>query len=50
MTREKRKMGLANSILVAAALENDWELVLRDVNGFKWIASLRLLKPFDFRP
>jgi hypothetical protein len=43
-------MGLANSILVAAALENDWESVLRDVNGFKWIASLRLLKPFDFRP
>jgi predicted nucleic acid-binding protein len=43
-------MSLADSILFATALENDWELASRNVNDFKWVASLRLLNPFDFRP
>jgi predicted nucleic acid-binding protein len=47
---KQRKMSLADSILFATALENDWELASRNVNDFKWVASLRLLNPFDFRP
>ena len=40
---------LADSILAATALENDLELVSRNVDDFKWIAGLRLVNPFDFR-
>jgi predicted nucleic acid-binding protein len=48
--RQQRKMSLADSILAATALENDLELVSRNVDDFKWIAGLRLVNPFDFRP
>ena len=48
--RQQRKMSLADSILAAIALENDWELVSRNVDDFKWIAGLRLVNPFDYRP
>jgi toxin FitB len=48
--RQQRKMSLADSILAAIALENDWQLVSRNVDDFEWIASLRLVNPFDFRP
>ena len=48
--RQQRKMSLADSILAATALENDWELVSRNVDDFKWIAGLRLVNPFDFCP
>jgi toxin FitB len=49
--RQQRKMSLADSILAATALENDWELVSRNVDDFKSIAGLRLVNnPFDFRP
>ena len=46
--RQQRKMSLADSILAATALENDWELVSRNVDDFEWIAELRLVNPFDF--
>jgi len=46
--RQQRKMSLADSILAATALENDWELVSRNVDDFAWIANLRLVNPFDF--
>ena len=32
--RQRRKMSLADSILAATALENDWELVSRNVGDF----------------
>jgi len=48
--RQQRKMSLADSIVAATALENDCELVSRNVDDFKWIAGLRLVNPFDFRP
>jgi toxin FitB len=48
--RQQRKMSLGDSILAATALENDWELVSRNVEDFKWIAGLKLVNPFDFRP
>jgi toxin FitB len=48
--RQQRKISLADSILAATALENDLELVSRNVDDFKWIAGLRLVNPFDFRP
>ena len=48
--RQQRKISLADSILAATALENDWELVSRNVDDFKWIVGLRLVNPFDFRP
>jgi toxin FitB len=46
--RQRRKMSLADSIFAATALENDWELVSRNVGDFEWIADLRLVNPFDF--
>jgi predicted nucleic acid-binding protein len=46
--RQRRKMSRADSILAATALENDWELVSRNVDDFEWIAELRLVNPFDF--
>ena len=46
--RQQRKMSLADSILAATALENDWALVSRNVDDFAWIADLRLVNPFDF--
>jgi toxin FitB len=46
--RQRRKMSLADSILAATALENDWELGSRNVDDFEWIAELRLVNPFDF--
>lgn len=46
--RQQRRMSLADSILAATALENDWELVSRNVDDFAWIADLRLVNPFDF--
>ena len=48
--RQQRKISLADSILAATALENDLELVSRNVDDFKWIAGLRPVNPFDFRP
>ena len=48
--RQQRKISLADSILAAIALENDLELVSRNVDDFKWIVGLRLVNPFDFRP
>ena len=48
--RQQRKMSLADSIVAATAVENDCELVSRNVDDFKWIAGLRLVNPFDFRP
>ena len=48
--RQQRKMSLADSILAATALENNWELVSRNVDDFKWVTGLRLVNPFDFRP
>ena len=48
--RQQRKISLADSILAATALENDLELVSRNVDDFKWIAGLRLVNPFDFSP
>ncbi|HTD17479.1 MAG TPA: type II toxin-antitoxin system VapC family toxin [Chthoniobacterales bacterium] len=48
--RQQRKMSLADSILAGTALENDLELVSRNVDDFEWIAGLRLVNPFDFRP
>jgi predicted nucleic acid-binding protein len=48
--RQQRKISLADSILAATALENDLELVSRNVDDFKWIAGLRLVNPFEFRP
>jgi predicted nucleic acid-binding protein len=46
--RQRRRMSLADSILAATALENDWELVSRNVDDFEWITELRLVNPFDF--
>jgi predicted nucleic acid-binding protein len=46
--RQQRKMSLADFILAATALENDWELVSRNVDDFAWIANLKLVNPFDF--
>jgi predicted nucleic acid-binding protein len=46
--RQQRKMSLADSILAATALENDWELVSRNVDDLAWIANLKLVNPFDF--
>jgi len=47
--RQQRRMSLADSILAATALQNDWELVSRNVDDFKWIAELKLVNPFDLR-
>ncbi len=47
--RQQRRMSLADSILAATALQNDWELVSRNVDDFEWIAELKLVNPFDLR-
>src|SRR5271165_2823750 len=41
-------MSLADSIVADTALENDLELVSRNVGDFEWIAGPRLVNPFDF--
>ena len=48
--RQQRKMGLADSVLAATALEYDCELVSRNVDDFRWIPELRLVNPFDLQP
>ena len=45
--RQQRKIGLADSLIAATALEGDWELITRNVNDFDWIEGLRWINPFE---
>lgn len=45
--RQERKMGLADAIIAATALEQDLPLVTRNVDDFKHLAGLRLINPFE---
>ena len=44
--RKQRKMGLADSILAATALERDIPFVTRNVDDFKHVNGLHLINPF----
>lgn len=48
--RQWRKMGLADALIAATALEGDWEFVSRNVKDFRGIADLRLVNPFESLP
>jgi predicted nucleic acid-binding protein len=45
--RKQRKMGLADAILAATALERGIPFVTRNVDDFKHIAGLKLINPFE---
>ena len=42
-------MKLGDSIIAATALAIGGDLVTRNVDGFKHIAALRIINPFDTR-
>jgi predicted nucleic acid-binding protein len=46
LLRQQRKMGLADAIIAATALEYGLPLVTRNVRDFNHIADLRLINPF----
>jgi predicted nucleic acid-binding protein len=43
--RRKRKMGLADSVIAASALLNNFPLVTHNVRDFDWIPGLQLIDP-----
>jgi predicted nucleic acid-binding protein len=45
--RQQRKIGLADAVLAATALESFMPLVTRNVEDFKHIEGLRLINPFE---
>ena len=45
--RQQRRMGLADAIIAATALEHDMPLVTRNVADFQHVVGLRLINPFD---
>ncbi len=44
--RQQKKMGTADAIIAATALEFGLPLVTRDVEDFKHVAGLQLINPF----
>ena len=47
--RQQRRMGLADAIIAATALEFGLPLVTRNVDDFKDIAGLEIINPFEGR-
>ena len=47
--RQQRRMGLADAIIAATALEFGLPLVTRNVDDFKHIAGLEIINPFEGR-
>ena len=45
--RRQRKMGLADSLIAATALDYDIQLVTRNTSDFDWIEDLKLLNPMQ---
>jgi predicted nucleic acid-binding protein len=45
--RQERKMGLADSVIAATAIENGLPLVTRNHDDFRHVAGLELINPFD---
>jgi len=43
--RRQRKMGLADAMIAATALDYDIQLVTRNVSDFDWIDGIKLLNP-----
>jgi len=44
--RQQRKMGLADAIIAATALEHNLPLVTRNEEDFKHVTGLRVINPF----
>jgi hypothetical protein len=44
--RQQRKMGLADAIIAATALEHNLSLVTRNEEDFKHVTGLRVINPF----
>lgn len=44
--RQERRMGLADAVIAATALEHDVPLVTRTTSDFQHIEGLRLINPF----
>ncbi|GAT34632.1 hypothetical protein TSACC_23064 [Terrimicrobium sacchariphilum] len=47
--RQRRKMGLGDSLVAGTAIEAGCELVTRNVEDFRWVEGLRLIDPFESR-
>jgi hypothetical protein len=47
--RQEKKMGLADALIAATALEYDLPLVTRNRDDFKHIEGLQIINPFDDR-
>ena len=45
--RRERKMGLADSLLAATALDYDIQLVTRNISDFDWVDGLKILNPIQ---
>ena len=45
--RQRRRIGLADSVVAATALVHGLALVTRNVDDFRWIDSLNLVNPFE---
>ena len=45
--RRQRKIGLADSLIAATALDYDIQLVTRNTSDFDWIDGLKLLNPMQ---
>ena len=43
--RQKRKMGVGDSIIAATALLYDYELHTRNISDFNWIVGLKVINP-----
>lgn len=48
--RQRRKIGLADALIAATALEEGWDFVSRNVKDFQGIADLKLINPFERLP
>ncbi|MGE5660307.1 MAG: type II toxin-antitoxin system VapC family toxin [Actinomycetota bacterium] len=48
--RQQRRMTLGDAIIAGTALEYELTLITRNVDDFRWIATLNLLNPFEPNP
>jgi hypothetical protein len=48
--RQERRMGLADAIIAATALEHNLSLVTRNEEDFKHVTGLRVINPFASSP